>query len=38
MLGYVEDANARRQFEDAASLNASLNDLREEIARIRVPA
>ncbi|KAL8293265.1 hypothetical protein RQP46_000959 [Phenoliferia psychrophenolica] len=33
--GYVEDANARRQFEDAASLKASLSDLREEIARVR---
>ncbi|KAK4053018.1 carboxypeptidase Y-deficient [Microbotryomycetes sp. JL201] len=32
---YVEDANARRQFEDAASLKASLNELQEEIRAIR---
>ncbi|GAA5931302.1 uncharacterized protein JCM15063_001430 [Sporobolomyces koalae] len=28
---YLEDANARRQFEDAASLQMSLNELRKEI-------
>ncbi|KAK4705623.1 rabenosyn-5, partial [Phenoliferia sp. Uapishka_3] len=33
--GYVDDAIARRQFEDSASLKASLQDLREEIARVR---
>ncbi|KAM0792406.1 hypothetical protein ACM66B_005085 [Microbotryomycetes sp. NB124-2] len=32
---YVEDANARRQFEDAASLKASLNELQDEIRAIR---
>lgn len=33
--GFVEDANHRRQFEDAQSLKASLDELRVEIARIR---
>lgn len=32
---YVEDANARRQFEDAASLQMSLDELRGEIDRLR---
>ncbi|GAA5996317.1 uncharacterized protein JCM10292_007531 [Rhodotorula paludigena] len=31
---YVDDANARRQFEDAAALEASLDELRAEIAAI----
>lgn len=35
MKGYVVDANLRRHFDDANSLNASLAELREEIARIR---
>lgn len=30
-----QDANARRQFEDASSLKASLDELRDEIARVR---
>lgn len=34
--GYVEDANHRRQFEDAASLKASLDELRAEISRLRL--
>ena len=34
--GYLEDANARRQFEDAASLQASLDELRGEIERMRM--
>lgn len=33
--GYVEDAHARRQFDDAASLKASLDDLRSEIDRLK---
>ncbi|KAM0753604.1 hypothetical protein T439DRAFT_322497 [Meredithblackwellia eburnea MCA 4105] len=33
--GFVDEANARRQFEDAAALKASLDELREEIARIK---
>lgn len=33
---YLEDANARRQFEDAASLQASLDELRGEIERLRM--
>ncbi|GAA6006398.1 hypothetical protein JCM11491_004940 [Sporobolomyces phaffii] len=33
---YLEDANARRQFEDAASLQASLDELRREIDLLRV--
>lgn len=32
---YVADANAKRHFEDAASLGASLVELREEIKRVR---
>ncbi|KAK4058755.1 carboxypeptidase Y-deficient [Microbotryomycetes sp. JL221] len=32
---YVEDANARRQFEDAASLKASLDELQAEIRAIK---
>lgn len=32
---YVEDANSRRQFEDAASLKASLDELRAEISSVR---
>ncbi|ORY58668.1 FYVE zinc finger-domain-containing protein [Leucosporidium creatinivorum] len=32
---YVDDANSRRQFEDAASLQASLDELREEIRMVR---
>ncbi|BGP13921.1 hypothetical protein JCM10213_002565 [Rhodosporidiobolus nylandii] len=32
---YVDDANSRRQFEDAAALQASLDELRAEINRIR---
>ncbi|GAA5868425.1 hypothetical protein JCM8547_006271 [Rhodosporidiobolus lusitaniae] len=31
---YVEDANSKRQFEDAFALQASLDELRAEIARI----
>ncbi|GAA5841534.1 hypothetical protein JCM11251_001254 [Rhodosporidiobolus azoricus] len=31
---YVDDANSRRQFEDAAALQASLDELRDEISRI----
>ncbi|GAA5989402.1 hypothetical protein JCM10908_001297 [Rhodotorula pacifica] len=31
---YVEDANARRQFEDAAALQTSLDELRAEISAI----
>ncbi|BGP30149.1 carboxypeptidase Y-deficient [Rhodotorula toruloides] len=31
---YVDDANARRQFEDAAALQASLEELRAEIAAV----
>ncbi|BGP53951.1 hypothetical protein JCM8202_006144 [Rhodotorula sphaerocarpa] len=34
VTSYVEDANARRQFEDAAALQASLDELRAEIAAI----
>jgi hypothetical protein len=33
---YLEDANSRRQFEDAASLQASLDELRGEIERMRM--
>ncbi|GAA6051153.1 hypothetical protein JCM3770_002565 [Rhodotorula araucariae] len=32
---YVDDANSRRQFEDAAALQASLEELRAEIAAVR---
>lgn len=35
VASYVDDANSRRQFEDAASLKASLDELREEIRRVR---
>lgn len=35
---YVDDANARRQFEDAASLQTSLDELRSEIERLRLQA
>ncbi|GAA5888022.1 hypothetical protein JCM6882_000253 [Rhodosporidiobolus microsporus] len=31
---YVDDANSRRQFEDAAALQNSLDELRDEISRI----
>ncbi|GAA5835296.1 hypothetical protein JCM9279_004500 [Rhodotorula babjevae] len=31
---YVDDANSRRQFEDAAALQASLDELRAEIAAV----
>ncbi|SCV66929.1 BQ2448_5575 [Microbotryum intermedium] len=33
---YVEDANAKRQFEDAASLQMSLKELQEEIRQLRL--
>ncbi|GAA5938346.1 hypothetical protein JCM3775_000869 [Rhodotorula graminis] len=33
---YVDDANSRRQFEDAAALQASLDELRAEIAAVSV--
>ncbi|GAA5900360.1 uncharacterized protein JCM6883_002821 [Sporobolomyces salmoneus] len=33
---YLEDANSRRQFEDAASLQSSLDELRREIERLRM--
>lgn len=36
MSSYVDDANSRRQFEDAASLQASLDELREEIRMVRI--
>lgn len=35
MSSYVDDANSRRQFEDAASLQSSLDELREEIRVVR---
>jgi rabenosyn-5 len=36
VTSYINDANSRRQFEDAASLSFSLIELREEIARLRL--
>ncbi|GAA6064550.1 hypothetical protein JCM10212_005777, partial [Sporobolomyces blumeae] len=35
VASYLEDANSRRQFEDAASLSVSLDELRKEIERVK---
>ncbi|KAH8914411.1 hypothetical protein BT69DRAFT_1072118 [Atractiella rhizophila] len=35
VAGYLEEANKRRQFEDAAALQTSLDELRAEIAKLR---